>query len=215
MLKLRKKYITLSKQQRLLQSSLPIIAVTGGIASGKSTVTKKLQEYGLQITCADSIIKDIYKTPEIIALLHNICPIVVTDQQINFTLLRKVFFQNEPIKKNIEERLFKLYPIYLEKSFKQVDNQNFILYDVPLLFEKELHTQVDSSICVYTSSDVQLQRVQQRDGSSIELALKILENQLPIDSKKELADYVLYNIEDLPSLYQEIQSFFNKYFING
>lgn len=210
---LRKEHYHLTPNQRLLSFSKPIIALTGGIASGKSTVSTHLQERGIQVVCADKIIKDIYKEQATVEFISKIAPTCMNGAAIDFGKLRKIFFSNRDLKSKIEHYLFNLYPDFLQQSFNKVETQDFILYDVPLLFEKSLQKGVDQTICVYTTSSMQIQRVQKRDGSTIEVAQSIINAQMSLENKKELSNFVINNVKDLTYLKKQTDDLISLLFV--
>jgi dephospho-CoA kinase len=214
-MKLKDKYITLTPSNRLLNESRPIIAITGSIATGKTTVSTILQrQYSIPIVCADSIIKQIYKSLQTVAFIKTLAPTTIEDQQIDFTKLRSLFFNDNALKQKIEQYLFSQYPNYLKKRFQEI-NINFIIYDIPLLFEKQLQNQVDQAVCVYTPSEIQTRRIIKRDNCSIKTAQQIISAQLPIEQKRKLATYVIDNSTSLEDLQQEVSFFVKDFFIDS
>ncbi len=216
MKKIRPKYITKTREQRLLNSPFPIMALTGGIATGKSTVTAFLQAMDIDVICADTIIKQIYQRQDTFQLLSQITPTVVKKNEINFKELRKIFFNDPNIKQQIETHLFNHYNNYLFQKFININQkqQNFILYDIPLLFEKKLHQSVDISICVYAPQAEQLKRIITRDHSSVKLAEQVIKNQLDIETKRKQADFIIYNTSTFDQLKKNTLELLNKLIIN-
>jgi dephospho-CoA kinase len=212
MVKLNAQFITLSPEQRILSSAIPIIALTGGIASGKSSVSSFLKTHGIKIVCADSIIKDIYDQGQTFDFIRKLAPKAIKKNKIDFKQLRELFFTTPKLKNQIEFFLFKQYPHFLQKEFEKSNSQKFIFYDIPLLFEKKLNTQVDQSICVYTTKAIQISRIQQRDSCSKFVAKQIISQQLPMDVKREYANYTIVNTEMQNDLKQECEKFFNFFF---
>lgn len=209
---LKSEYIKLSANQRILRSDLPIIALTGGIASGKSTVSSHLERQGIQVVCADKVIKDIYKHDSTIELITELAPECVKQSNIDFSKLRESFFSDVALKSKIENYLFNLYPDFLQKSFDAIQNQNFVIYDVPLLFEKKLNKSVDQSICVYTMKSNQIERIQKRDGSTLKVAQAIINAQMSLEKKRELSQFVINNTEDINSVILQTDKLINLLF---
>jgi dephospho-CoA kinase len=207
----------LEKDKRLYQISVPIIALTGGIGSGKTTVAKILESQGFPIINADNLVKSIYQKKSSIDFISNEFPDCVYDGQINFKKLREEVF-SFPEKKKVIENF--IYPQLEEAFLKKLDEfkeQKFILYDVPLLFERGLNKLVDYVVLAYTDREHQIQRVMQRDQISRELAQKIIEAQMSLDDKKNMSDYIVDNSRGLEELNAEVLllssrllAFFNK-----
>ncbi len=199
MKQLKKEYIRLEAKGRLHQCPNPLIGLTGGIATGKSTVSQILRNQGLHIICADELIHQIYNEEETIKKVSTICPDALTNEHINFQILRKYFFSNPSIRKELELFLYARLPSAFNQSLPQDDKQ-VVIYDVPLLFEKNMQESFDQIICVFTSSENQLKRLQLRDGADLETHQKVIEAQWPLEKKKLQSSFVIENNRDLDSL---------------
>ncbi len=206
MKKLKSKFYKLKPQERLYQYDRPLVAITGGIATGKSTVTRILEQKGLKIIDADQLVKSIYSLQETRKYIQTEFPEVWENNEINFIKLRALFFQNQKVKESIEAYLYKRLPDAFQKAAQQVLDQDFYLYDVPLLFERNLHQQVDLTIVVYAPENIQLARLIDRDQMKQDAAIRILKAQMDIEEKKGLADFVINNSGTLVELAAEIDS---------
>lgn len=186
--------------QRLYQCPLPIIAITGSIASGKSAVASLLRAGGLDVISADLLIKEIYKKKEIFDFLQLHCPMVITNhQQINFPALRKIFFHQPSFKEQLVELLYSYLPEAFHRHLSTVTN-TFVIYDVPLLYETNIQNKVDYVICVYVTPQIQLQRLISRDHIDLDIAQHMITQQISLEEKKKLTPYLIDNSGDLPSL---------------
>lgn len=195
-MKIKKELIKLSNEQRLYNIEKPIIGLTGGIATGKSSVSQYLnQRYQLEIIDADLLVKEIYQTTEAIEFVKDHVSEAIKNNTIDFTLLRKFVFTNNVLKKNIENFIYSKLPIVFKEKLKDIE-QDFVIYDVPLLFEKKLNLVTDINILVYASRETQIKRIQQRDGTAKEVIEKILESQLPIEEKRNKAQFIIENESD-------------------
>lgn len=180
---------TLNSSNRLHQSSIPIIAITGGIGSGKSTLLREIESLGHPTLDADRLIKEIYEQDqEIKIFLSKNAPDCIQGKKINFMKLRDSFFQNNDLKKALEQKLYQKLPIYFQKAIKGL---SYIFYEIPLLFEKDLVTKVDMVIVAYAPLAIQKERVIKRDNSSEQTLNAILANQISIEEKKDRADFVI------------------------
>jgi len=207
----------LAKENRLYQISVPVIALTGGIGSGKTTVANILESQGFPIINADQLVKTIYQKKSSLEFIQNNFPECIVNNQIDFKKLRELVFSIPENKKLVENFI---YP-QMEETFLQKLNEfsekRFVIYDVPLLFERGLHPLVDYIILAYTDKEHQIQRVMSRDHVSRELALKIIEAQMSLDDKKKMSDYIVDNsrgLEELKAdvllLSSKLLAFFNK-----
>jgi len=207
--KIRPELISLSTSTRLYQMPVPVIGLTGGIATGKSTVSKILLKQGFAIIDADQLVKSIYQQIEVIQEIKAAHTKCIIDQEIDFKILREAFFNNPELQTKIEGIIYQRMPLAFKQAYQRQDSkkQNFIIYDVPLLFEKRLAPLVDLKVCVWSSSQQQIKRLMVRDGISEELCLKILTRQWDINKKRDQSDLVIMNDSSLEQLEHNVQSF--------
>ena len=196
----------MKQSNRLYNCPIPVIGITGNIATGKSTVSQLIREEGFSVICADQLIKNLYQKEEtihFIASLNNSFIIKSNNKkEINFTLLKEAFYSDEAIKVSVERFLHPKLEGEFNKSLSSSDE--IIFYDVPLLFEKNMQDKFDQIIVVQTSQRIQRTRLKARDGMSEEMMEKIIQNQLPLEKKVPLSDYVLNNEEDIHQLSKSV-----------
>jgi dephospho-CoA kinase len=138
-------------------------------------------------------VKGIYQTPEAVDFVKRNIPEAYSDGGINFKALRELFFKSPEIKKKIEDFI---YPNLKEAFLKEalsLPQQDFYIYDVPLLFERGIDSKVDLVIVVYAPRETQIQRVIERDQCSLEIAKKILDEQMDIEVKRSKANFIIKN----------------------
>ena len=211
-LKLNSANIRLNSETRLYELDIPIIGLTGGIATGKSTVSNILNDLGASIIDADRLIKYIYNQQDTLGFIKLNSPNSIIKDKINFKVLREEFFSNPYLKLKIETFLYNKLPSAFKYHVDQLEEPNFIIYDVPLLFEKKLEQLLDSTILVYAPRETQLERLIKRDKCSNEVAGKILDSQDPIESKRDKARFIIDNSKDITDLSKEIQVVTEKLF---
>lgn len=197
---LKAKRTTKNPENRLYNIPVPIIGLTGGIGTGKSTVAEILRGKNIPVIDADRLVKNIYQKSETLEFISKHFPHVIDDGIIVFTKLRETVFLDSLAKKLIEDFIYAYMPGEFKKAFMAFNNPHFVIYDVPLLFEKKLNNFVDLSVCVYAPREVQIERIILRDKSSKELAAKILDNQMDIEEKKKRSDLVIVNTGKLEDL---------------
>lgn len=201
-MKLKGKYVKLNTQTRLYHLNNPIIGLSGGIATGKSMVSTFFKKKGGKVVCADALVRTVYKKRETIEFVKDLGLISQIEEVIDFKQLRKAVFENK--NKKLKEKLEHFIYSHLPMAFKEVTHkcspEETIVYDVPLLFEKGLQGLVDISICVYCPIELQKERLLKRDGIDLELAEKMIDNQLPIEKKREDADFIIENMKTLKIL---------------
>lgn len=212
-LKLKSHLIRLAKDARLYKLDTPIIGLTGGIACGKSTVAKLFKELGVLVINADDLIHNIYAKADTVDFIKSLAPDVIDENSINFKLLRSAFFNDSKLKVTITNFLYQRLPSEFSQAVKGFGDTNFVVYDVPLLFENSLEKQMDFTITVSVSSQVQVERLVKRDKIELNLAHKIIGSQMPIEQKRRLADYVLENNGSLVELETCFQSLTKEIFL--
>ncbi len=179
--------------------------LTGGIASGKSTVAKMLQEKGAYIIDFDELAHYVEEPDrpawqEIVNYFGR--DILNEDRTINRVKLGLIVFADQ-------EKLSRLnsivHPAVFEEWRRRMDEINrkdpgaIVIADVPLLVEVGLQRLLDVVILVYSSPEDQIKRLMDRSGCSREEALKRLASQMPIDEKTRYADIVIDN-HDTPEV---------------
>lgn len=209
---LNNRHIRLTEENRLYHCDVPIIGITGSIATGKSTVTEYLQNKNFKIIDADLLVKSIYKKSSTIDFIKSITPDAIHKNEIDFKVLRKSFFSNAETKSEVERFIYKQLPSQFNESKAQLELKpgEFIFYDVPLLFEKKLDKHLDQIVTVYTPQVLQIERLKLRDNIGDELVNKILSTQLSIEEKKQKADFVLDNSQSIKELHSGIENLIKK-----
>ena len=185
------------------------IALTGGIATGKSTVASLLALNGMRVIDADSI------SHKILSASHNWVSQTFGDEyvdnkQVDRAKLGELIFSNPEKKRILEEYLHpKIYKEIENQSIKQDSFKFPYLIDIPLFFENNNYN-IKDSVVVYTPKELQLERFIKRNGYSKEESLKRMAPQLPIDEKRKRATWVIDNSKDLKHLQNEVELFVEK-----
>jgi dephospho-CoA kinase len=190
---LKEEYISKSSTDRLYNIDCPVIGLTGGIATGKSTVSTKLSEKGFPVICADKLVKEVYKTQKTISHLQKYYPQVLNNEGIDFKQFRELFFGDKSIQEDVEKLIYSQMPDMFLSAYHQLNDPSIVIYDVPLLFEKGLDKLVDVKVTVYCPREEQIKRLIKRDSITEELAENIISKQMPIDDKKNASDVIIDN----------------------
>ena len=183
----------------LKKGGLLVLGVTGGIASGKTTVANMLQELGAPIVDLDLIARQVVEPgkpawKDIIGYFGD--EVIRKDGAIDRKRLSKIVFRDPAKRKKLESFT---HPPILEEFARQVkevrekDPHGIIQAVIPLLFEVNLQHLVHKVLVVYISPHKQIERLAKRDKISKEEAGNILKAQMPIDEKVEYADFVIHN----------------------
>lgn len=180
------------------------IVLTGGIATGKSTVASLFMLHGFLTIDADKIAHKLldqhYTTIESLFGSE-----YIENKKVLRKKLGNLIFNNLEEKKKLENFIHPLIKEEIIKEAKVFEEQKKpYLIDIPLFFENNSY-EIDKSIVVYTSKDIQLKRLIDRDKSSNEDALIRINNQMDIEKKKELATFVIDNTKDLKNLQSEVE----------
>lgn len=198
---LKEKWITKTPSTRLYHLPVPIIGLTGGIATGKSTVAKLFRDKKIPVVDADQLVKKIYGTQIALDFIKKEFPSAIiynpnNHLTINFKELRAEAFNSVAAKSKLEQFIYSHLPETFIEAYQDLGPHHFVVYDVPLLFEKELDKLVDLSLCVYSSRQIQKDRLMKRDHITEDLADKILAQQMDIEEKKAKSMMVLDNQGD-------------------
>ncbi len=182
------------------------IALTGGIATGKSTVASLLALNGMRVIDADSISHEILDA-SVSWVKENFGDEYVVGSKVDRAKLGSLVFSNLEAKKKLESFLHPKIRDEIElRSIKQDKFKFPYLIDIPLFFENGAYD-IKDSVVVYTPSEIQLERFMKRNGYTEEESLKRISSQMPIDEKKEKATWIIDNSKNLKHLQQEVEDF--------
>ncbi|HSH70433.1 MAG TPA: dephospho-CoA kinase [Deferrisomatales bacterium] len=193
-----------------------LVGVTGGIASGKSTVARMFDELGARTIDFDLIARQVVEpgTPglaKVVAYFGQ--QVLAEDGTLDRKKLSDIVFGDLEKRKKLES--FTHPPIY-EEFFKQADAiaqknpRAIIQVVVPLLVELNLQYLFDRVLVVHVAAEEQIRRLAVRDGITEDAAANILKAQLPIDEKLQFADYVVDNSGDLPASRAQVEAVWEK-----
>ena len=212
LLKLKSEFCKLKPSQRLYGLDIPLIGLTGGIATGKSTASGYLAGKRLPVIDADALVKDIYAQEQTKSLVSQNAPEAISAGQIDFKRLRESFFSHPKLRQKLEEHIYSLLPAAFRIHLAELGKPQFVIYDVPLLFEKNLQEKMDLTLLIYAPKETQIKRLISRDEIDKPLAETIISNQMPIEEKKELGDFIIKNDKSLKQLKQELDIFCDQIF---
>ena len=182
-----------------------VIGISGSIAVGKSTVTRYLLTHGYQVLDADKISKEALNVgTSCYQRAVELFGCVNEDLTIDRKALGQIVFSDSTKKKQLEDII---HPYVLE-TLKQGINEckdELIFLDVPLLFEAKLEYLCDKIIVVYVDENTQMHRLMERNNIDEASALHLMKQQMSIETKKELADYIVDNRFNHEDLYKNIE----------
>ncbi|OSS41579.1 Dephospho-CoA kinase [Desulfurella amilsii] len=192
------------------------IGLTGSIACGKSTVANMLKELGAYIIDADEIAHEaLKKTEKPYKQILEVFGFFILDEQGNIDRkkLGSIVLKDKQ-KLAVLESI--IHP-YVQQKRKEIEelilqkNKNaMIIYDVPLLFEKHLEGSFDKIIVVYTTKNIQIERLMKRQNLTYDEALNLIKLQVDIEEKKKKADFVIDNSYSLEDTRKQVVEVFKK-----
>jgi dephospho-CoA kinase len=188
-----------------------IVALTGGIASGKSVVAEVLEDLGCYIHHADKIAHDLME-PEKPAwkkiVAHFGKKILNEDKTINRSRLGKIIFSDEKERRFLNELI---HPLVLEKK-KEVSSRlekkghyNIFISEAALTIEAGFADFFDKIIMTYCKKEVQKKRLMERDGISRKQTMKIIKSQMQPQEKMKYADYIIDTSSSLQSTVEQTE----------
>ncbi len=188
------------------------IGLTGGIASGKTTVANMFREHGVPVIDADRLAH--------LALMKNKDKITkyfgddVLDSKgdVDRRKLGEKVFGNAKQLKWLEGLIhpFVQAKVTEKKRLFEVAGEKMAIYDVPLLFENQLQKDFDEVLLVYVPEELSKQRLMARNGLSENQAQARLQTQMSIEQKKQLADVVIVNEGDRDELREQVDEYFKQ-----
>lgn len=182
-----------------------IVGLTGGMGCGKSTAAALFAEQGFCRQDADQMVREILlPSRELLAAVTARFGPEVLDPSgaIDRAKLGARVFGNDVELAWLEGELHPRLRAHWDAIYRATTGQRFIV-EVPLLFEKGLQNRFDFTVCVTTSSDLQLRRLEHR-GVPPGIARQRLAKQLPLAQKRELADFVILNDGSLEFLREQV-----------
>ena len=196
-----------------------IIGLTGGIGTGKSTVSRKLRERGYPVIDLDVISREVIEYPEVIdELVRNFGNEILENQNntsgkksISRNKLRQTVFKEE---KKVSVLNSIMHPPIVEEMRRQIEelrkSYKTVFVEVQLLFEAKLEKEFDIIVLVYADKKTQLERVLKRDGRSEGEVQQIINAQMDMTEKRRLSNYIIENNGDSEMLDLEIEKFIKK-----
>ncbi|MBU1144821.1 MAG: dephospho-CoA kinase [Firmicutes bacterium] len=181
---------------------MKVIGLTGGIASGKSTVANWFKEASIPVIDSDLVYKELSKPNEV--LYNKIIDtfgkeILKSDLTINWPILSEKVFQNEADLEKLNQLTHPLikHEIILKLQHFQSKSIKMVVVVVPLLFETDFVNLCNDTICVYVNRKTQIERLMKRDHIDFAFALKKINSQMPLEKKRDLADFVIDNFKEV------------------
>ena len=191
-----------------------VLGITGGIAAGKSTVSRLLAQRGAVVVSADQLARELV-APGRAALQRLVdcfgSAILQPDGQLDRAGLGAQVFADTDRRRQLEAILHPAIASLSRRRLRQARRQApLVVYEAPLLYEVGAEKRVDRVLTVTVDPAVQLQRLQRRDGSTVEEARRKVAAQMPQAEKARRADYVIDNSTDLAALQRQVAALWQR-----
>lgn len=190
---------------------MKLIGLTGGIASGKSTVATILKQLGAAVINADELSREVVQPgkgawKEIVETFG--ANVLQSDKTLDRKKLRTVVFDNPDARKKLEAIIHPKVRALAEEKIRELAaaGRSIIVYEVPLLFEGQLHHWLRPVILVACDINTQRQRLRDRDQLTNTEAQQHIDAQMSLEEKRKLADYVIENNGNIEELEQQVKS---------
>ncbi|HCY6463347.1 TPA: dephospho-CoA kinase [Staphylococcus aureus] len=186
-----------------------VIGLTGGIASGKSTVSELLSVFGFKVVDADKAAREaVKKGSKGLAQVREVFGDEAIDEngEMNRRYMGDLVFNHPEKRLELNAIIHPIVRDIMEEEKQEYLKQGYnVIMDIPLLFENELENTVDEVWVVYTSESIQMDRLMQRNNFSLEDAKARVYSQISIDKKSRMADHVIDNLGDKLELKQNLE----------
>jgi len=188
-----------------------VIGLTGGIASGKSLVSRALEGLGMTVIDADAISHEILAKDE--AVKHKVvgtfgAGVLTAQGDVDRGKLGDIVFRDPGLRKVLERIMHP--PIGAELWKRAQGGGDDVVLEIPLLIEQGGHERVDLVVVVYTTRERQIQRLMGRGGISREEAIRRIETQLPLEEKVSYAHYVINNNGSVEETEDQVTRFYQE-----
>jgi dephospho-CoA kinase len=188
-----------------------LVGLTGGIATGKSTVDAVLRDLGAIIVDADVLAREVVEPgePALAEIAAEFGPGVLTaDGRLDRKALGAIVFADPERRRALEAMTHPRMRERLQRRVDELTAENFrglVFYDAAVLIESGSHHAMDRIVVVVTDEATQLSRLMARDGIGRDEALRKIKSQIPLAEKAKLADYVIDNSGDRAATEAEVR----------
>jgi len=202
------------------QNKIKIIGLTGGIATGKTTVKDMLIKNGYKVIDADEISREVVKRDkpaykDIVELFGK--NVLKSNNEINREKLGDIIFNKKDLRNKLNEIVHpRIYESIKKNIYKYIkENEKMIFIDIPLLIEVRKTLEKENIIfdeiwLIYANKDEQIRRLMNRDGYTLKEAMSRINSQIDIDEKIKYCDIVIDNSRDIEHTKRQLKVALNK-----
>lgn len=187
------------------------VGLTGGIATGKSTVAEFFRARGIPVVDADQVARDVVMPgqPALAAIVKEFGVEVLDGEVLDRKKLGALVFGNDTARKKLNAIIHPRIAMESQRQLGEVSKLDvpYVLYEAALLIENKIHTAFAALVVVSVPEVVQLQRLMERDASNEDAARARIASQLSLADKEALADYLVVNdgtLEETEAQVQEV-----------
>ena len=192
-----------------------VIGLTGGIGSGKSTVTQLFEKRNIPVIDTDIIARELVKQgqPALKEIIKAFGDLVIQDDgELDRQALAKIIFKNEHARKKLENIL---HPRIQKAMIEQINNMSapYVIAVIPLLIETQQTNHVDHILVVDCPEEIQIKRIKQRDNRDEQQIKEIMDSQVSRQKRLTAADDVIENQADISELDAKIEELHQKFLL--
>lgn len=180
------------------------VAITGNIASGKSTVEKALQTSGYVVLDTDKVCHNLLFSQNVKEAFKDLD--IFENGEISRAKFGKLVFSNPELKLTLENILYPMVRIKIAEFFEQYSSETVVFVAIPLLFEAGMQDLFDKIVFVYCDDNIRLERLVARNNYSQDYAKTRMAAQESQDLKVKKSDYVIYNNDSIVELDKQVDS---------
>lgn len=188
-----------------------VLGLTGGIASGKSSVSNFFVELGAQIVDADIIAREVANDKRILReISKEFGENAIRNNSLDREYIAEIIFTNPEKRKKINEIMHPAILLKIKTEINEKKQSGFVVADIPLLFETGLEKLMDKVAVVYIDKNTQLKRLMNRDKLNQEDAEKRIDSQMSLDEKAVRADLIINNEGSIEELKLKVEAIYDK-----
>jgi len=201
----------------LCSATMILVGLTGGVATGKSTVAKMFKQYGAVVIDADELARHVVEPGKpawraIVKLLGK--TVLNRDRSLDRQALGSIVFRNRTKLRQLEHIIHPRVASEQQRLMRRIAKDKpraVVIYEVPLLFEAGVDKRVDRTIVVTADRETQMARLKKRNGLTRAEAIRRIKSQMPLRKKCRLADVLIDGTKRLNQLQVEVLSYYRHF----
>lgn len=187
-----------------------ILGLTGSIATGKSTVSRYFSDKGIPLVDADLVARKVVEpeTKGLAAITKTFGnTYLLPDGRLNRKKLGTLIFSDDNKRQELNELLQAYISNEIDREIAMLKQAcpDLIVLDIPLLFENNYTNRCDAVMVVYTTPEVQMERLMARNQLSTQEAKKRIASQMSIEEKRKRADFIINNNDSRSETYKQVE----------